>query len=73
MKNYLWNMVTGIKDGQLSRRRVIIQKRKKICESFLNLLWLEGFILGYSIDKLNKNNLKIFLKFFCFFSLEKQT
>jgi small subunit ribosomal protein S8 len=63
MKNYLWNMFTSIKNGQLSRRRVIIQKRKKICENFLNILWLEGFILGYSIDKLNKNNLKIFLKY----------
>jgi small subunit ribosomal protein S8 len=62
MKNYLWNMFTNIKNGQLSRRRVLLQKRKKICEDFLKILWLEGFILGYSVD-LNKNYLKILLKY----------
>lgn len=56
-------MFTSIKNGQLSRRHVIIQKRKKICEKFLNVLWFEGFILGYSMDELNPNNLKIFLKY----------
>ena len=55
-------MFTNIKNGQLSRRRVLLQKRKKICEDFLKILWLEGFILGYSVD-LNKNYLKILLKY----------
>ena len=63
MKNYLWNMFISIKNGQLSRKRVISQKRKKICENFLILLWKEGFIEGYSIDESNKNNLKIVLKY----------
>lgn len=53
-------MFANIKNGQLSRRRVVSQKRKKICENFLNILWIEGFILGYSIDKYN---IKIFLKY----------
>lgn len=56
-------MFANIKNGQLSRRHVVYQKRKKICENFLKILWIEGFILGYSIDENNKNNLKIFLKY----------
>lgn len=53
-------MFANIKNGQLSRKCVVYQERKKICENFLKVLWLEGYILGYSI---NKNNLKIFLKY----------
>ena len=63
MKNLLWNMFANIKNGQLSRRSVITQKRKKICEAFLKLLWNEGFISGYVIDKKNPDQLKIFLKY----------
>lgn len=63
MKNYLWNMFANIKNGQLARRNFIFQKRKKICESFLQLLWNEGFILGYKVDDKNQNKIKIFLKY----------
>lgn len=63
MKNYLWNMFANIKNGQISRRSIIFQKRKKICEAFLKILWAEGFILGYNIDENNANQLKIFLKY----------
>ena len=63
MKNYLWNMFTNIKNGQISGRSVIFQKRKKICETFLKILWVEGFILGYKIDEKNNDQLKIFLKY----------
>lgn len=63
MKNLLWNMFANIKNGQLSRRSVIIQERKKICEAFLKVLWNEKFISGYVIDKKNPNQLKIFLKY----------
>lgn len=56
-------MFTNIKNGQISRRSVIFQKRKKICEAFLKILWVEGFILGYSIDENNVNQLRIFLKY----------
>jgi small subunit ribosomal protein S8 len=63
MKNYLWNMFTSIKNGQLSRRSIIFQRRKKICEAFLKILWTEGFILGYKIDKKNINRIEIFLKY----------
>ena len=63
MKNYLWNMFANIKNGQLAKRSFIFQTRKKICESFLKVLWYEGFILGYKIDSKNPNKFKIFLKY----------
>jgi small subunit ribosomal protein S8 len=63
MKNYLWNMFANIKNGQLARRAFIFQKKKTICESFLHILWDEGYILGYSIDSNNPDKLKIALKY----------
>ena len=61
MKNYLWNMFANIKNGQLTKRSFIFQPRKKICESYLKILWREGFILGYKIN--SKSQIKIFLKY----------
>ena len=63
MKNSLWNMFANIKNGQLNRHNLILQQRNKICENFLRILWTEGFILGYKIDKQNLNKIKIFLKY----------
>ena len=51
MKFLLWNMFANLQNAQMSRRKVVFQKRKKVCESFLNILWDEGFISGYKIDK----------------------
>jgi len=56
-------MFASIKNGQLARRNFIYNTRKKICESFLKILWQEGFIIGYKVDTINKNKLKIFLKY----------
>lgn len=56
-------MFANIKNGQLTKRSFIYQTRKKICESFLKILWQEGFILGYKIDSNDSNSLKIFLKY----------
>lgn len=53
-------MFSNIKNAQLSKRAYVYQKRKKDCEPFLKILWSEGFILGYKIEK---KNLKIFLKY----------
>jgi small subunit ribosomal protein S8 len=63
MKNYLWNMFSNIKNGQLANQSYIRQRRKKIIEKLLKILWDEGFILGYSVSSLDKNFLKIFLKY----------
>lgn len=56
-------MFSNIKKGQLAKKAFIFQKKKKICEKFLRILWDEGFILGYNNDKKNPNKLKIFLKY----------
>ena len=56
-------MFANIKNGQLAKRSYIHQKRKKLCELFLNILWNEGFIIGYKIEGKNKENLRIFLKY----------
>lgn len=63
MKHYLYNMLTNIKNGQLAKQNFVCQTRKKICESFLKILWNEGFILGYTVDSNDLNKLKIFLKY----------
>lgn len=55
-------MFANIKNGQIMKHSFVIQTRKKICESFLKILWDEGFISGYSVD-LKTNKLKIFLKY----------
>jgi small subunit ribosomal protein S8 len=56
-------MIANLKKGQLAKRNFIFNNRKKICESFLQILWNEGFILGYKIDSKNDNTIKIFLKY----------
>jgi small subunit ribosomal protein S8 len=63
MKNYLYNIIANIKKGQLNKKAFIFNKKKKFCESFLNILWNEGFILGYKIETDNFNKIKIFLKY----------
>lgn len=60
MKNYLLNMFTTIQNGQIIKRSSVIQKKTRISEAFLNILWNEGYILGY---KNSQKNLKIFLKY----------
>jgi len=62
MKFLLWNMFANLQNAQMSRKKVVFQRRKKVCESFLSILWDEGFISGYSIDKKN-DRIKIFLKY----------
>ena len=56
-------MFSNIKNGQLAKKTFIYQKKKKICEEFLKILWNEGFILGYKIDNINHTKIKIFLKY----------
>ena len=57
-------MISNIKNGQLSKKSVVYQKRTKICELILKTLWDEGFIIGYKTSTKNKDTSKIFLKYF---------
>lgn len=63
MENYFWNMFALMKNGQLARRASVCQRKKEICETFLKILWKEGFIIGYSIKKKEPSFIKIFLKY----------
>ena len=47
----------------MAKRSFILHSRKKNCETFLKILWKEGFILGYEIYYKNQKKLKIFLKY----------
>lgn len=63
MKHTLWNLIASLKNGAIAKKITILHTKKKICENLLNILWEEGYILGYCSDKKNKNTLKIFLKY----------
>ena len=56
-------MIANIRNGQLAKRSFIYQKRKKLCESFLRILWNEDFIVGYKLPKKNEDPIKVFLKY----------
>lgn len=56
-------MFTNIKNGQMAKKSVITGPRKNICESFLKILWNEGFISGYKISPHSNKNLEVFLKY----------
>ena len=47
----------------MAKKSIVIGPRKNICESFLKILWNEGFISGYRISHQNNNNVEIFLKY----------
>lgn len=59
----LWSISANLKNGQISRRTFIYQPRTHMTIVFLNILWDEGFILGYKTDNFNTKWLKIFLKY----------
>lgn len=63
MKNTIWNIATDLKNSQISQRNFIFQPKTKLIIAFLNILWDEGFILGYKIYDSDPNLLKIFLKY----------
>jgi small subunit ribosomal protein S8 len=63
MNNHVCNMISAISNGQLAKKPFVLQKKKKVCEHILNILWDEGFILGYKNSKHKPNTLKIFLKY----------
>lgn len=66
MNRHLCNMISSIRNGQLSKKSYIILKRtnNQLCESVLNVLWDEGFVLGYrQVNFDSKKSLKIFLKY----------
>ena len=61
MQNHIQNMITSIKNSQLAKKSFVIITKNKNCESVLNILWDEGFIIGYTV--LSKTKIKVFLKY----------
>ena len=53
-------MISTISNGQLAKKSFVIQPSKESSKKILNILWDEGFILGY---KESCNALKIYLKY----------
>lgn len=60
MNNHICSMVSTINNGQLAKKSFVIQSSKTSSKKILNVLWDEGFILGY---KESFNSLKIYLKY----------
>lgn len=56
-------MFISIKNGQQSKKSSVIIKRKNLCESFLKLLWNQGFICGYKTVDFDIQKLEIFLSY----------
>ena len=63
MKHCLWNMFSAIKNAQKAKKSFFLYPQQKNSASILNILWQEGFILGYKISKKNSKMFKIFLKY----------
>lgn len=55
-------MFSNIKNAQSANKKYIFQKKNYACTEILNIMWNEGFILGYKTCRVNSNILKIFLK-----------
>jgi small subunit ribosomal protein S8 len=54
-------MISSIKNGQIVKKAFVINENTKFCRMLLDVLWDEGFILGYKILFMNK--IKIYLKY----------
>ena len=63
MNFFIWNMFSILKNGQLVKKSSVFQKKKKICSQLLNVLWDEGYILGYRTSKVDSSKFEIFLKY----------
>jgi len=56
-------MFANINNGQIAKKNIIIEPKKNIRESFLKILWDEGYISGYRISPKDKRKLEIYLKY----------
>lgn len=55
-------MISSLKNGQAVNKSFILQWNTQFCLRLLNILWDEGFILGYKIFS-DFSKLKIYLKY----------
>ena len=67
MNKNLINFLIKLKNASLTQKEVVIIESNKICNSLLEVLYNEGFIQSFRIDKNNegKDILVITLRYFC--------
>lgn len=63
MSQSVYNMVSTLKNGQISRKKSVLIKKTKLCESILKILWDEGYISGYSDSLEYPGVYSVFLKY----------
>jgi len=62
VKNHLYNLISNLKNGQNVKKAFVFSENTKICKKLLEILWDEGYILGYKVLPV-ENKLKIYLKY----------
>lgn len=61
--NILINNFNQIQKGFLNKKIYVSLKSTKFLIKILDCIQNEGYILGYSYDKYNKNKIKVYLKY----------
>jgi len=56
-------MIANLKNGHILEKSCILQQKTNLCSMVLNVLWDEGFILGYKTYRKNPDLFIIFLKY----------
>ncbi|QJC28225.1 30S ribosomal protein S8 [Enterobacteriaceae endosymbiont of Plateumaris braccata] len=64
IQNPIADMLTRIRNGQLSKKIKIIMQYSKIKQSIANILKNEGYIKNFKVIKNNISQLEIYLKYF---------
>lgn len=59
--NPIYDMLTRIKNGQLTKKNYIYLPKNKLCLKILHIIYQEGYIKHYSI--IDQNTIKIWLKY----------
>jgi small subunit ribosomal protein S8 len=60
---HLSNLLSNIQSGLTVRHHVVSVKRTKLNLEVLNLLYIEGFIIGFGMSQTKLNSIAVFLKY----------
>ena len=61
MKLFLDNLFCNLKNGQLAKKTIILIPKNKISNQFLDILWQEGFVEKYNINKSDPKTFEVYL------------
>jgi small subunit ribosomal protein S8 len=64
MNHLIWNLFAQIKRGQEIRRLSLLHPKSKLCCKILDILWNEGYIVGYRTCPYSRVKLEVFLKYY---------